>query len=84
MVMADADIIGMWVTADGQIRLELLAGGRYDEARGSQRSAYTGAYTLRDGSLRFADDSGFTAVGTIIDGVLEVGGDRFRRDGRWA
>ena len=82
--MTEADIIGMWVTANGQIRLELLAGGRYDEARGIRRSAYTGACTLRDGTLHFVDDSGFTATGTVIDGVLEVGGDRFRRGGRWA
>lgn len=26
--------VGMWVTADGRIRHELLPGGRYDEARG--------------------------------------------------
>src|SRR5688500_4024004 len=31
--------VGMWVTADGYIRQELLPGGRYDEARGSKKSA---------------------------------------------
>ena len=31
--------VGMWVTADGYIRHELLAGGRYDEARGKRKSA---------------------------------------------
>lgn len=29
--------VGMWVTADGHIRHELLPGGRYDEARGRQK-----------------------------------------------
>jgi hypothetical protein len=82
--LSDADIAGMWVTENGHIRLELLPGGRYDEARGTRRSAYTGRWEIRGpGRLFFADDSGFTAPGTLADGVLEVGGDVFRRDGGW-
>lgn len=81
---SEADLVGLWVTENGHIRLELLAGGRYDEARGARRSAYTGRWEIRGpGQLFFADDSGFTATGTVADGTLEVGGDRFRRDGRW-
>lgn len=41
-----ADVVGMWVTADGHIRQELQADGRYDEARGTRRSAFTGRYTV--------------------------------------
>jgi hypothetical protein len=37
---------GMWVTRDGHIRQELLPNGRYDEARGSRRSAYQGRYEV--------------------------------------
>jgi hypothetical protein len=82
--LSEADLAGMWVTENGHIRLELLSGGRYDEARGARRSAYTGRWEIRGpGQLFFADDSGFTATGTVADGTLEVGGDRFRRDGRW-
>jgi Agrobacterium tumefaciens protein Atu4866 len=36
------DVVGMWVTADGHIRQELLPDGRYVEARGERRCAYTG------------------------------------------
>ena len=76
-----AGIVGMWVTADGHIRLELLPNGRYDEARGARKSAYTGRYRVIDGAtLHFADDSGFTATGAIADGVLSVGPDRFRKE----
>lgn len=32
-----ADMVGRWMTADGQIRQELLPDGRYDEARGDRR-----------------------------------------------
>lgn len=74
-------ISGMWVTADGQIRLELLPGGRYDEARGSRKSAYTGRYVvISDSELQFFDDSGFTARGRIDNGVMTVGPDRFRKE----
>ncbi|MER5839140.1 Atu4866 domain-containing protein [Streptomyces prasinus] len=65
-----ADVVGMWVTADGHIRQELLADGRYDEARGTRRSAYTGRYTVSGGHIDYVDDTGFTATGDIRDGVL--------------
>lgn len=64
------DVVGMWVTADGHIRQELRADGRYDEARGSRRSAYTGRYTATGSHLDYVDDTGFTATGDIRDGVL--------------
>jgi hypothetical protein len=65
-----ADVVGMWVTADGHSRQELRADGRYDEARGNRRSAYTGRYTASGSHIDYADDSGFTATGDIRDGVL--------------
>ncbi len=64
------DVVGMWVTADGHIRQELRADGRYDEARGSRPSAYTGRYTVTGSHLDYVDDTGFTATGDIRDGVL--------------
>ncbi|MGW4545034.1 Atu4866 domain-containing protein [Streptomyces violaceorubidus] len=66
----DADVVGMWVTADGHIRQELLPDGRYDEARGDRRSAYTGRYTVTGSHLDYVDDTGFTATGELRDGVL--------------
>jgi hypothetical protein len=62
--------VGMWVTEDGYIRQELRADGRYDEARGNRRSAYTGSYTVRGSHLDYRDDTGFTATGDVRDGVL--------------
>ena len=64
------DVVGMWVTADGHIRQELRADGRYDEARGSRASAYTGRYTVTGSHLDYVDDTGFTATGDVRDGVL--------------
>ncbi|MFJ8673354.1 Atu4866 domain-containing protein [Streptomyces sp. NPDC093589] len=60
----------MWVTADGGIRQELRADGRYDEARGNRPSAYTGRYTVTGSHLHYVDDSGFTATGEVREGVL--------------
>ncbi|MDX2701246.1 Atu4866 domain-containing protein [Streptomyces sp. PA03-6a] len=62
--------VGMWVTADGFIRQELLANGRYDEARGNRKSAYTGRYTVVGNHIDYVDDTGFTATGDVRDGVL--------------
>ncbi len=66
--------VGMWVTADGNIRHELLPEGRYDEARGMHRSAYQGSYTISGDHIDYVDDTGFTADGEFIDGVLHHAG----------
>ncbi len=66
----NADVVGMWVTADGHIRQELLPDGRYDEARGTRPSAFTGRYTVTGSHLDYVDGTGFTATGDIRDGVL--------------
>lgn len=66
--------VGMWVTADGRIRHNLLPNGRYDEARGSRESAYQGRYKVTGNTIEYWDDTGFTADGEFIDGVLHHGG----------
>lgn len=62
--------VGMWVTADGYIRHELLPNGRYDEARGDRKSAYQGRYTIEGDHIEYVDDTGFTADGDFVDRVL--------------
>ncbi|TYR34831.1 hypothetical protein FXV77_14610 [Sphingobacterium phlebotomi] len=64
------DYIGMWVTADGNIRHELLPGNRYDEARGDRKSAYQGSYKVTGNNIDYKDDTGFTADGEFKDGIL--------------
>ena len=70
---------GMWVTADGHIRHHLLPNGRYDEARGNRESAYQGRYEVSGNHIDYWDDTGFTADGEFIDGVLHHGGMIFYR-----
>ncbi len=71
--------VGMWVTADGVIRQELLPNGRYDEARGERRSAYTGSYRVEGDHIDYVDDMGFTADGEFRENVLYHGGMIFYR-----
>ncbi len=65
---------GMWITADGQVRHELLPSGRYVEARGAQERAYLGRYEVTGDHIEYWDDTGFTADGDFKDGVLYHGG----------
>ena len=62
--------IGMWVTADGHIRHELLPNNRYDEARGNRKSAYQGSYRVTGNHIDYKDDTGFTADGEFRNGIL--------------
>lgn len=71
---------GMWVTDDRRVRHRLLPGGRYDEARGRRESAYRGRYEVRGDCIFYWDDTGFTADGRFVDGVLHHGGMVLRRE----
>jgi hypothetical protein len=62
--------IGMWVTADGHIRHELLPRNRYDEARGSRKNAWQGSYKVTGNHIDYKDDTGFTADGEFRNGIL--------------
>lgn len=76
----DHPYVGMWETADGRIRQELLPNGRYDEARGERQSAYTGRYDVRGNHIDYWDDTGFIADGTFVtDDELHHGGMIFHR-----
>lgn len=71
--------VGMWVTADNHVRHNLLPNGRYDEARGNRESAYRGRYKVTGNYIEYWDDTGFTADGEFVDGVLYHGGMILRR-----
>lgn len=74
------EYIGMWVTADGYIRHELLPNNRYDEARGSRKKAYLGSYKVTANHIDYKDDTGFTADGYFKDGILYHGGMIFYKE----
>lgn len=77
---AEHPYVGMWVTDDGYVRHELLASGRYDEARGTRESAYRGRYEITGTHIEYWDDTGFTADGNFVDrDTLHHGGMILRR-----
>lgn len=71
---ADHPYVGLWVTADGHIRHELLPDGRYVEARGTRERAYQGRYEVTGTHIDYWDDTGFTAEGDFVNGVLHHAG----------
>ncbi|WP_243597508.1 Atu4866 domain-containing protein [Thermobifida halotolerans] len=75
----DHPYTGLWVDENGFVRQELLPDGRYDEARGDRRSAYTGRYWISGSRIDYLDDLGFWAFGEFRDGVLHHAGYRFTR-----
>jgi len=78
--IANHPYVGMWVTADGRIRHELLPNGRYDEARGTRESAYRGRYEVNGNRIEYWDDTGFTADGVFVSNdVLHHAGMIFHR-----
>ena len=71
---------GLWFTADGYIRHELLDNGRYVEARGTRERAYEGRYEVSGQHIEYWDDTGFTADGDFVDAdTLHHGGMVLRR-----
>ena len=79
MLAASHPYVGMWVTADGRVRHELLANDRYIEARGAKEAAYEGRYEVTGDHIEYWDDTGFTADGDFRDDVLYHGGMILRR-----
>lgn len=72
--------IGVWTTADGYIKRELLPGGRYEETRGNRQGVYTGVYEITGNRIKYLDDAGFTASGNFNGNVLYHDGHIFYRE----
>ena len=71
---------GLWITADGTTRHELRPNGRYVEARGARENAYRGRYEVTGDYIFYWDDTGFTADGRFVEGVLYHAGMVLRRE----
>ena len=72
--------LGIWVTADGYIKRQLLSNGRYEETRGNGQVVYTGNYEITGNRIKYLDDAGFTATGKFNGNVHYHGGHIFYRD----
>ena len=65
----DHPYVGMWVTADGAIRHELLPNGRYDEARGNRQSAYQGRYEVKGDHIDYGTILGSQPMAPLSTGT---------------
>lgn len=72
--------VGLWMTEDGHIRHQLLANGRYVEARGARERAYEGRYWLEGNRITYRDDTGFAADGEFRNDTLYHAGMVLHRD----
>jgi putative ligand-binding protein with streptavidin-like fold len=71
---------GIWVTADGYIRQELSADGRFEERHGNKKNINTGRYRINGNHIRYQDDNGLVATGDLQEtGILYYGGHVFYR-----
>ena len=60
---------GVWITADGRIRVHLQADGRFDELHGDR--AHHGTWRAEGNRIHFHDpDTGYRTTGEFRDGVL--------------
>ena len=78
-VRVDPTRVGLWVDENNFLRQELLANGRYDEARGDRESAYQGRYWIDGDRITYLDDLGFWAFGDFKDNQLLHAGYRMQR-----
>ena len=64
------DHVGMWSTADGQVRKLLLPNGRYLAMIAGGQIRHQGEYRVVGARIEYFDDEGASGVGVFEDGVM--------------
>jgi hypothetical protein len=68
------DLVGVWLSADGAVRLDLRSEGTYERSVAGRRRSSHGHYVVDGGCVLLQDDNGLRTV-VVIDGdVLEMAG----------
>ncbi len=62
--------VGMWSTADGQVRKLLLPNGRYLALIAGGEVRRQGEYRVVGDRIEYVDDEGATGTGVFEDGVM--------------
>lgn len=74
---ADADTAhhaGVWLSADGTVRLALAPDGTYERSVAGRKRAARGTYRVADRSVLLRDDNGLRTSATFADDALEMAG----------
>jgi hypothetical protein len=78
--IAPAAPVGLWLSADGTVRLDIRTDGTYaGKVAGRKRPAH-GTYRLDGSVMTLQDDDGPPTPVTVLDGRLEMAGHRLSRD----
>jgi Agrobacterium tumefaciens protein Atu4866 len=74
-----ADHTGMWLSADGDVRLTLKSDGTYERSITGRHRAAHGTYRVDGAMVLLRDDSGLRTAVTVADGALEMAGHSLTR-----
>jgi hypothetical protein len=75
-----APYTGLWISADGRMRVKLNADGTFDEVRTDRARTFHGTYRIDGARIHFRDPkTGYAATGEWRDGTLFADGVEFRR-----
>jgi hypothetical protein len=74
-----AGLVGVWLSADGAVRLELDHDGTYERSVAGRRRSSHGSYLVDGTSVLLHDDNGLRTVMTVADGELDMAGHRLHR-----
>lgn len=66
--MHDNSYVGLWVTSNGSVQLELFEDGRYTHTSACGRSRFRGRYEVCGDHINYWDDTGFVAGGSFATG----------------
>jgi hypothetical protein len=80
MTDATSDVVGLWLSADGRMRVDLKADGTFDEARAGSARTFHGLWRNDGSRVHFRDPTtGYEATGELRDGVLHADGVELRK-----
>ena len=68
------DLVGVWLSADGAVRLDLRSEGTYEGSVAGRRRRSRGHYVIDGPCVLLQDDNGLRTVVAITDDVLEMAG----------
>jgi hypothetical protein len=77
----DAELAGLWRSADAQVRLDLAADGGYRLEVAGRRRTGSGYYRVDGRALWLVDRSGLRTAGSVGTGMVELAGHELFRAG---
>jgi hypothetical protein len=74
-----AAYVGVWLSADDTVRLDVSADGTYERSIVGRRKSARGTYRVQDTALLLVDESGIRTTVTSGKGGLEMAGYQLAR-----